>query len=322
MTTIIRHSDSFGAVAKAAAAIASGACVAIPTETVYGLAADATNGEAVAGIFEIKGRPKFNPLICHVSDVAMARRYGRFDEVSERLALRFWPGPLSLVVPLEADCEIHQLVTAGLSTVALRCPLGPARSIIEELGRPLAAPSANRSGRISPTSARHVADEYPHVDLMILDGGVCEVGIESTIVRTGRDHIVILRPGGVTPEELEDVAGLPTISGAQDHIQAPGMLASHYAPRSLVRLDVLDCPSAAALLAFGNGDGRDRRRAAIVLNLSEEGNMREAAANFYNHLKALDSVSAPLIAVEPIPMDGLGVAINDRLTRAAAPRAR
>jgi L-threonylcarbamoyladenylate synthase len=190
------------------------------------------------------------------------------------------------------------------------------------MDRPIAAPSANRSGRVSPTTANHVADDYPGSDLMIVDGGPCRVGIESTIVRAEPDRVEILRPGGITRDAIEDAVPVPVTRGRQDRIEAPGMLASHYAPRSSMMLDVLDCPSAAALMAFGSGSGKDRRGAAIMLNLSENGDLREAAANLYNHLKALDAVSTSVIAVEPVPMEGLGAAINDRLARAAAPRGR
>jgi L-threonylcarbamoyladenylate synthase len=306
--------------AAAVRALRAGECVALPTETVYGLAADATNGEAVAKIFELKGRPKFNPLICHVSGLAMAGRYGRFDAASEKLARAYWPGPLTLVVPGIPDSGISALVTAGLDTIALRCPRGMVREVIAELDRPLAAPSANRSGRVSPTLAAHVAEDYPQSGLMIVDGGACAVGIESTIARSHGDRIVVLRPGAITGEQLAEATGLPVEIAAKGKIQAPGMLESHYAPVAPLQLDVTVCPSHAALLAFGGADGRDRRHARMVLNLSETADLREAAANLYHHLKALDAGAPPLIAVEPVPSHGLGVAINDRLRRAAAPR--
>jgi L-threonylcarbamoyladenylate synthase len=322
MTTIASSAPKLrDQTAAALRALRAGECVALPTETVYGLAADATNGRAVAKIFELKGRPKFNPLICHVSDLAMARRYGNFDPLGEKLARAFWPGPLTLVVPGRPESGISELVTAGLDTIALRCPRGMVQEAIAELGRPLAAPSANRSGRVSPTRAAHVAEDYPHSGLMIVDGGPCPIGIESTIVRPHGDRIVILRPGGITVEQLAEASGLPVENAAEGKIEAPGMLESHYAPAAPLELNAAACPAGAALLAFGGSDGRDRRAARTCLNLSETGDLREAAANLYQHLKALDSGAPPLIAVEPIPCHGLGVAINDRLRRAAAPRA-
>jgi L-threonylcarbamoyladenylate synthase len=306
--------------AAAVEALAVGDCVALPTETVYGLAADATNGHAVARIFELKGRPKFNPLICHVCDLAMAKRFGRFDPVSKSLARAFWPGPLTLVVPKQPHSGIHELVTAGLDTIAIRCPRGLARTIVAELGRPLAAPSANRSGRVSPTRAAHVAADYPQGCFLIVDGGACAVGIESTIARAESDRIVLLRPGAVTAEQLAEVSGLPVEMAGKGKIEAPGMLESHYAPEAPLKLDVVACPPGAALLAFGTGAGKDRSQAGRVLNLSETGDLRQAAASLYSHLKALDAGAPPLIAVEPVPTHGLGTAINDRLTRAAGPR--
>jgi len=321
MPTIIDAGDRAKAVASAVAELARGQCVGMPTETVYGLAADATNGLAVARIFEMKGRPRFNPLIAHVADVGMARGHGVFDATAEKLAAAFWPGPLTLVLPRQPRSPIHDLVTAGLGTVALRMPRGVAHDIIAALGRPLAAPSANRSGRVSPTSAAHVAAEFPGTDLLVLDGGPSPVGIESTVVRPLPDRIVLLRPGSVTAAELAEASGLPVVAAdAGAGISSPGMLASHYAPNAALRLEITACPPGAALLAFGDGAGRDRRRAATVVNLSETGDLREAAANLYRHLKALDATGPELICAEPVPETGIGVAINDRLRRAAAPR--
>jgi L-threonylcarbamoyladenylate synthase len=293
---------------------------AITTKTPYCLAGDASNGIAVARIFEMKGRPRFNPLICHVADLAMAERFGVVDTVAQGLARKFWPGPLTLVVPSRPASGISELATAGLSTIGIRCPAGPARELIARLGRPLAAPSANRSGRISPTTAEHVASEFSHADLLVLDGGPCKVGIESTIVRVEPDRLVLLRPGSITAAELEAASGLAVVGHVGKAIEAPGMMASHYAPDANVITDVTLCPPAAALLAFGPGKDRDRSAAGAVLNLSESGDLREAASNLYAMLKRLDSIRPPLIAVEAIPNSGLGIAINDRLARAAAPR--
>lgn len=299
----------------------AGRCIAIPTETVYGLAADATNGVGVATIFAMKGRPRFNPLICHVDGLAMAETIGVFDPVSRKLADHFWPGPLTLVVALRKDSDVHDLVTAGLDTVAIRAPAGPSQAVIHAFGKPLAAPSANRSGRISPTQARHVGDEYHDEPLLVLDAGPAKVGLESTIVKVGNGHIVLLRPGGICKEELEALSGLPVIEPqASTGIVAPGMLESHYAPEAGMVLDIRDCPQGAALLAFGSGKGKDRSRASCIRNLSEAGDLAEAAAGLYSLMKELDAGHPKLIAVEPIPAEGLGVAINDRLKRAAAPR--
>ena len=300
--------------------LSRGRCVALPTETVYGLAADATDGEAVARIFEMKGRPRFNPLIVHVSDVQMAGRFGQLDEVSKKLAKRFWPGPLTLVVPRTPDCPVHELATAGLDTIALRCPDSIAGEIVSAFGKPLAAPSANRSGRISPTTAQHVASEFAGEDLLILDDGPCPVGIESTIVKVDGNRLVILRPGSVTGDMLTAATGLPVVTNGGEAIQAPGMMQSHYAPRASLLVNRTRCLENAALLAFGPANGRVRSGAVAIRNLSETGDLREAAANLYAHLKALDAEGTANICVEPVPMTGLGLAINDRLQRAAAPR--
>lgn len=312
--------DIADAKARAAAldALAAGDCVAIPTETVYGLAADATNGRAVAKIFAMKGRPGFNPLICHVSDIGMAREHGEIGTTAALLAEAFWPGPLTLVVPRRQGSAIHDLCTAGLDTVGLRCPVGVSRDLIAGFGRPLAAPSANRSGRISTTTAAHVAEEYPGDPLIVLDAGPCRVGLESTIVKVGEDRLTLLRPGAITRDDLEGASGLPVVLPQGGRIEAPGMLESHYAPQAPLRAGVRDCPPGAALLAFGKRGGREG--AATILNLSEAGDLTEAAANLYAMLKALDAGNPTLIAVEPVPEGGLGAAINDRIRRAAAPR--
>ncbi|MEM7462795.1 MAG: L-threonylcarbamoyladenylate synthase [Pseudomonadota bacterium] len=306
------------AVDEAVNALAAGNYVAIPTETVYGLAADATNGTAVAKIFELKNRPHFNPLICHVSDLDMAERYGLLNQTCRVLAEKFWPGPLTIVIPVNPSGGVHELVIAGLETIGLRCPSGISRRIIEGFGKPLAAPSANKSGRISPTTAQHVADEFHDQDLLIVDGGACEVGIESTIVKVEADRLVLLRPGAITAEEIQLVTGLAVEAASTDVIEAPGMMTSHYAPNAAMQLEVTKCPEDAGLLAFSNGIGKKRDGAMRVMNLSESGDLREAAANLYHHLKVLDGLEPELIAVEPIPFGGLGDAINDRLARAAA----
>ena len=299
----------------------AGEVVAIPTETVYGLAGDATDGEAVARIFEVKGRPRFNPLIVHVSDMEMARRIALFDRASMTLAGGYWPGPLTLVLPLREGHGLHPLVTAGLDTVAIRMPRHDfARELIAELGRPLAAPSANSSGRISPTTAQAVEDDLGGRIALIADGGPCPVGVASTIVRIARDGVRILRPGGVTAGEIEAALGVAALRGGEGRVEAPGMLASHYAPRAKVRLNAEAVGESEALLAFGPERIEGADAAVAVLNLSERGRMREAAASLYSHLQALDRTGVAVIAVEPISEDGLGEAINDRLRRAAAPR--
>lgn len=309
------------AVARAARVLSDGGLVAIPTETVYGLAADATNGEAVARIFEAKGRPRFNPLICHVSSLAMAERFVDIDPVSRRLIDAFWPGPLTLVMPLKENAPVHPLVTAGLSTLALRMPCGPAAEVIAALDRPLAAPSANTSGRISATTAEAVADDLGGKVDLILDAGPCPVGLESTIIKVEGDAISLLRPGGLAAEEIEALTGKRLRRADQRAaIQAPGMLASHYAPKAGMRLNVHEAEPGEALLSFGPTRAKGAEHASHHLNLSETGNLREAAANLFDYMKKLDATGAATIAVEPIPHQGLGEAINDRLARAAAPR--
>ncbi len=313
------------AVARAVEVLRRGGLVAIPTETVYGLAADATNGEAVAGIFAAKGRPHFNPLIAHVSGLAMAGRHVTFDPVSRRLAEAFWPGPLTLVLPLkdrqETDRPVHPLATAGLATLALRMPQGRVREVIAALDRPVAAPSANTSGRISPTSAQAVAGDLGDRLDLILDAGACGVGVESTIVKVEGERVRLLRPGGLAAEEIEALIGQKLERADQRAaIQAPGMMQSHYAPEAGVRLDAETVAPGEALLAFGPVRAAGAEQAAAMLNLSPAGDLREAAANLFDFMRRLDAVGAKTIAVEPIPMTGLGEAVNDRLKRAAAPR--
>jgi L-threonylcarbamoyladenylate synthase len=304
---------------RALALLEAGEVVAIPTETVYGLAGDATNGAAVARIFEAKGRPRFNPLIAHVSDHAMAERIGVFDALSRKLAEKFWPGPLTLVLPRQAGSGIHPLVTAGLDTIALRMPRGFAGDLIDRLGRPLAAPSANSSGKISATSAAAVAADLGNRIRLVVDGGPTPVGLESTIVKAEANGLRLLRPGGIAAEEIEAAAGTKLTRGATG-LQAPGMMASHYAPGAAVRLNAERVENGEALLAFGPRRASGWREAAAVRNLSETGDLREAAVNLFAYLQELDRSGPAIIAVEPIPMSGLGEAINDRLARAAAPR--
>jgi len=298
----------------------AGQAVALPTETVYGLAADATSGEAVARIFEVKGRPSFNPLIVHVCDMEMAEGIAVFDGASRLLADAFWPGPLTLVLPLRDGHAIHPLVTAGLNTVALRMPREFAREVIDELRRPLAAPSANTSGRITPTTAQAVNDDIGDRIELIADGGRTPVGVESTIVKIAGGRLHLLRPGAVTAADLKNALGVEVTRGALSGVEAPGMLASHYAPDAAMRLNATDVREGEALMAYGPTRAAGADKAVMVLNLSEKGHMREAAANLYGHLLALDRSGAATIAVEPIPEDGLCEAINDRLRRAAAPR--
>lgn len=318
--TVIVPADDQG-VRRAAHLLADGDIAALPTETVYGLAADATNGEAVARIFAAKRRPRFNPLICHVDGLEMARGFAKFGPLAERLAERFWPGPLTLVVPLAEGAAIHPLVTAGLDTVAVRMPRGVARDVISALGRPVAAPSANRSGKISPTTARAVRDSLGDAVPLILDAGPARVGVESTIIDVSGKAPVCLRPGGIALAEIERVIGQPVArAGADAAISAPGMLRSHYAPGRPVRLKAADVRPGEALLAFGSGSIAGADDAVAVANLSPEGDLTEAAANLFSMLDELDRSGATAIAVMPIPGEGLGEAINDRLARAAAPR--
>lgn len=307
------------ALEPALALLRAGDVVAIPTETVYGLAGDATDGAAVARIYEAKGRPRFNPLIAHVSDMEMAERIGHFDPLSRRLAETFWPGPLTLVVPLKPDAGIHPLVTAGLDTIALRMPRGFGAKLIAAFGSPLAAPSANTSGRISSTSAEAVAADLGARIRLVVDDGATPVGLESTILKVEDGKVRLLRPGGITAAEIEAATGMRPERGAGD-IEAPGMMLSHYAPVAGMRLSVEDVRPGEALLAFGPERVEGTDAAAIALNLSPSGDLREAATNLFSFMQELDRSGAATIAVEPIPAEGLGEAINDRLARAAAPR--
>lgn len=323
MAHILPISDP-GTLGAALDVLRRGEPVAIPTETVYGLAADATNPTAITSIYEAKGRPRFNPLIAHVSDVEMAKTHVVFSPLAEQLAEAFWPGPLTLVLPLRDTGKIHPLATAGLGTAAVRMPEGFARDLIAGFGRPLAAPSANRSGRISPTTAQHVADDLGDRIGLILDGGSCRVGVESTILAVDGDTLRLLRPGGVPVEMIEDVTGRlverSTPSAGRAAVIAPGMLASHYAPDATVRLNATEAKPGEAVIKFGGLPLRGEDQAKAIMDLSPSGDLREAAANLFDMLKQADATGASSIAVVPVPGHGLGEAINDRLKRAAAPR--
>ncbi|KMW58300.1 TsaC protein (YrdC-Sua5 domains) [Candidatus Rhodobacter oscarellae] len=295
---------------RAAAILRAGGRVAFPTETVYGLGADATDDRAVAGIYAAKDRPRFNPLIVHVPDATAARRFAILNDQAERLAGAFWPGPLTLVLPLRAEAGIAPLVSAGLSTVAVRVPAHPlAQALLRAVGRPIAAPSANPSGRISATTADHVWDGLAGRIEAVLDGGGCDVGLESTIIGLAPDP-VLLRPGGLPAEAVEACLGAP-LRRHDGAINAPGQLSSHYAPEATIRLAAGSAEPGESFLGFGPGPA--------TLNLSAAGDLTEAAANLFGHLRALDAMGRP-IAVAPVPEAGLGLAINDRLRRAAAPR--
>lgn len=313
------------AIAAAVAALAAGRLVGLPTETVYGLGADATDGRAVAAIYAAKGRPSFNPLIAHVPDLATAERHGVFDATARRLAEAFWPGPLTLVVPKRPDSPISDLASAGLDTIGLRVPADAVtREILARLGRPVAAPSANRSGRVSPTRAEDVVEELGAAVAEVIDGGPTPVGVESTIVAVLGGRPRLLRPGGVTREAIEAAIGeaLDDAGPIVDDTAplAPGLLSSHYAPHARVRLDATTVAPGEALIAFGTPRPAGWEQAAAVFDLSPIGDLGEAAANLFRALRELDGVGATTIAVAPIPAQGLGEAIVDRLRRAAAPR--
>lgn len=322
LTTRLIKADC-GAIEAAVRGLRSGGLVAFPTETVYGLGADATNGEAIARLYAAKGRPAFNPLIAHVADAAAARKLGRFNAAAERLAEAFWPGPLTLVLPKSDACAVASLATAGLDTIALRVPdHAVAHDLLRAFAGPLVAPSANRSGHVSPTTAAHVlADLRGRIDL-IIDAGPTHVGLESTIVACVNET-ALLRPGGIERKAIETVLGEPlaaTTTDVEETPPAPGMFASHYAPRARLRLAARSVGVDEALLAFGPVPCEGAARATNMLNLSDRGDLVEAAANLFSHLRALDNSGARTIAVMPVPSDGLGEAINDRLARAAAPR--
>ncbi|HEY5380541.1 MAG TPA: L-threonylcarbamoyladenylate synthase [Pseudolabrys sp.] len=310
------------AVEAAARCLNAGGLVAFPTETVYGLGADAGNGEAIARLYAAKGRPSFNPLIAHVCDIAAARRLAHFDAAAGKLAAAFWPGPLTLVLPKRNDGGVADLALAGLDSVAVRVPAHPiARALLAAFKGAVVAPSANRSGHVSPTNASHVlADLRGRID-MVIDAGPCAVGVESTIVGLLGEP-TLLRPGGLPRDEIERVLGAslamtPIADDAPQKLEiiAPGMLSSHYAPKARLRLDADGAHDGEALLAFGPAPA-----AGVTLNLSPRGDLIEAAANLFSHLRALDASGARGIAVMKVPHEGLGEAINDRLTRAAAPK--
>jgi L-threonylcarbamoyladenylate synthase len=314
------------AVAAAARCLAEGGLVAFPTETVYGLGADATNPAAIASLYQAKGRPAFNPLIAHVLDLASAARIARFDARATALAEAFWPGPLTLVLPKSGDCAVADLASAGLDTIAIRLPAhAVARDILRAFGKPVVAPSANLSGHVSPTTAAHVqSDLAGRIDL-IVDGGPVEVGVESTIVGCFEEPM-LLRPGGLPRGEIERVLAQKLAQPPEEADNgngqplAPGMLASHYAPRTRVRLNASRIEPGEALLAFGSHAVPGVDAATAVMNLSVQGDVNEAAANLFGHLRELDKKNARGIAVMPVPRHGLGEAINDRLRRAAIGR--
>jgi L-threonylcarbamoyladenylate synthase len=305
----IAPADADG-IAYAARILRGGGLVAFPTETVYGLGADATHGKAVAGIFAAKGRPRFNPLIVHVQDAREAERHAVFSDAARRLAARFWPGALTLVLPRATE-SLSDLVSAGLPTVALRVPAHPiAQRLLQETGLPIAAPSANLSGKVSATLAVHVAEALQEKVDIILDGGPAMLGLESTVIGFEDDRPVLLRPGAIARQEIEAVTG--PLAKAGPAIQSPGQLDSHYAPSAALRLNASRAEQDEALLGFGPG-------VDAALNLSSTGDLKEAAANLFAMLRKLDK-QAKRIAVMPIPEMGLGEAINDRLRRAAASR--
>ena len=298
----------------AARILHGGGLVAFPTETVYGLGGDARNDMAVARIFEAKGRPRFNPLIVHIKSIKAAQEFVKWTDQADRLAQAFWPGPLTLVLPLKPGSGLSSLVTAELPTLAIRMPAHPvAQSLLAKFDGPVAAPSANPSGRISPTTADHVETGLSGRIAAILDGGACAVGVESTILGIAGTP-TLLRPGGLPLEAIEAALGGPVAAhGSNDPLTAPGQLASHYAPETKVRLNATEKRHGEVLMGFG--------RVESDLNLSPAGDLTEAAANLFHYLHKLDETTAKAIAVSPVPDHGLGRAINDRLKRAAAPRA-
>jgi L-threonylcarbamoyladenylate synthase len=311
-----------GGIAEAARLLRAGRLVAFPTETVYGLGADATDERAVAAIFAAKRRPRFNPLIAHLPEAEAAFTVGLADERARALAQALWPGPLTLVLPAAPGCPVSLLARAGLDTVALRVPAHPlARALFEAVGRPVAGPSANVSGRVSPTTAEHVLDELAGVIDGVLDGGPCAVGLESSVLDLSGRKAVLLRPGGATREAIEAVIGPVTLAESADEApRGPGMLASHYAPALPVRLDATEVAPDEAVLAFGPAPAG----ATLIFSLSESGDLAEAAARLFTGLRTLDAEGRRRglvrIAAMPVPRHGLGMAINDRLARAAAPR--
>jgi len=299
-------------IAEAARLLRSGELVAFPTETVYGLGGDATNGEAVAKIFAAKERPQFNPLIVHVPDAEACKELVEWHDTAEQLAAEFWPGPLTLVLPRRTESPVSLLASAGLDTIAVRVPRHPlAQTLLQAVGLPISAPSANRSGMVSPTTAQHVLDSLGGRVRLILDGGPCEVGLESTVIDLSTDTPTLLRPGGVPLENLRETLGNIEIAGPETPLKSPGMTERHYAPRIPLRINVANPSPDETVVAFGP-DAPDGAR-----NLSPSGDLAEAAANLFAVLRELDRPENKAIAVMPIPERGLGVAINDRLRRAA-----
>jgi L-threonylcarbamoyladenylate synthase len=321
--TSLLQADADG-IAEAASILRAGGLVAFPTETVYGLGADATNAEAIARLYEAKERPSFNPLIAHLAGMAAAQRIGKFNASALLLAEKFWPGPLTLVLPATPDCTVCDLARAGLDTVALRVPAHPAaHSLLKLADRPVAAPSANRSGHVSPTTADHVMSDLRGRIDAVLDGGPTPFGIESTIIDCTSERAVLLRPGTLPRGTIETALGEPLADAPHPDDGtpiAPGQLPSHYATRAQLRLDATDVRPGEALLAFGEPRPKGAERATFTLDLSPKGDLVEAAANLFAHLRALDATESHSIAVAHIPAHGLGEAIRDRLMRAAAPR--
>lgn len=322
MTILDITKDEGTALEQACDVLAAGGLVALPTETVYGLAADATNGEAVVRIFEVKGRPRFNPLICHMADIDMAGRYVAFSEEAERLADLFWPGPLTLVLPLKPDAGIHSLTAAGLDTLAVRVPTGFAGRLIGRYDRPLAAPSANTSGRISSTTAAHVETDLGDRVGLILDAGPARIGLESTILKPTGEGVELLRPGGLSAADIESAIGAPLMRRSEPGaaVEAPGMLRSHYAPGKSLRINAASAGEDDAVITFAGQRVEGAQAAKLVLDLSPSGDLAEAAANLFDYMKRADGAATGEIVVAAVPKTGLGEAINDRLERAAAPR--
>ncbi len=317
--TIVHEATSEN-IKTAAQALANGRLVAFPTETVYGLGALASNNTAVASIFTTKERPQTNPLIVHVANIEAAEKLAIFSDTARKLAAAFWPGPMTLVLPKHMNALVSDRITAGNTTIALRIPAHAlAQELLKTLGQPIAAPSANRSGHVSPTTAAHVAADFATRDVFILDGGPTTHGLESTIIAATGDTVTVLRPGSITQDMISDALGREVDSDNRvtQTPNAPGQLASHYAPNALLRLNATSINSNEALLAFG---ANVPPHSGPMLNLSPTGSLDEAAANLFSALRALDTANVSRIAVMPIPKEGVGIAINDRLERAAAPR--
>lgn len=313
MTAPVLPADDPTAIARAAAILRAGGLVAMPTETVYGLAADASNAKAVARLYAAKGRPRFNPLIAHVAGIEMAKTLVQWPQLADQLARSFWPGPLTLVLPMLESAAICDLANAGLTSIAIRAPAHEgARALLTAFGGPLVAPSANPSGGVSPTSAAHVSEGLGGKLDLILDGGPCTVGVESTVIAILDGKATLLRPGGLARSRIEAITGPLAQAGHGDAPASPGMLASHYAPGAPLRLNAVNAEAGEVLIGFAAISGD--------LNLSASGDLAEAAARLFAALREIDALGPKRIAVAPIPDEGLGEAINDRLQRAAAPR--